>query len=825
MGKLIKRPVKSQILGSSSFFKTRSNNPFGFKTTSDIFALPSGTVSTIYTVATGGVITQVGDYKVHTFNSSSNFVVSTLGTDATVEYLVVAGGGGGGGGTGGGGGAGGLKTSTGLSIAVQSYPVVIGSGGAGLVQAHGISGVNSSFNAITSTGGGGASSNYQGNAGFSGGSGGGGCYSGSLGGVGTLGQGNAGGNGAIAYPYGGGGGGGAGAAGSNGASLGTSIGGIGLASSINGTSTYYAGGGSGGSYLATINAPLGGGGNGNGSNGATNTGGGGGGQKSDGATISGNGGSGIVIIKYKSPTPITFTTATGGIITTSGNYKIHTFNSTDNFVVTNAGTDNTVEYLVVSGGGGGSGPCAAVGNGGGGAGGYLTNTGLSITAQTYPVVVGSGGNGGTGGSSGNNGVSSSFNSIAPYGGGKGQGFGTINTVTLNGSGGGGAKDSTPFTPLGTVGQGKNGGWSESFGGGGGGGAGTAGSTASSWTGEPGGNGLSSSISGNLVTYAGGGGGGSYNLAGGNGGTGGAGKGGSSTAVATLPTSATVNTGSGGGGSGAYTIGGPVGGNGGSGIVIIKYKFQDVPYLTESQAYFTQVNANGGSLTESEKTYINTFIGALGTDFAEFDRLWIHGLSNSVAARTSLANPTSTMITAVNSPTFTASQGYTGNGTSSYLNTNYNPTTNGVKYTLNSASLYVYSRTDLNGTKLDIGHANATSYSTLDIRDGGSFYRSINQVGLASAVVVANSLGLFSGVRLASQNVRSFKNGVLLINNSTDSSTLINNNMYVSALNNNGTAAFYSQRQLSVSGIGSGVINQSTFYTALQELGTSIGWAV
>ena len=162
MGKLIKRPVKSQILGSNSFFKTRSNNPFGFKTTSDIFALPSGTVSTIYTVATGGVITQVGDYKVHTFNSSSNFVVSTLGTDATVEYLVVAGGGGGGGGTGGGGGAGGLKTSTGLSIAVQSYPVVIGSGGAGLVQAHGISGVNSSFNAITSTGGGGASSNYQG---------------------------------------------------------------------------------------------------------------------------------------------------------------------------------------------------------------------------------------------------------------------------------------------------------------------------------------------------------------------------------------------------------------------------------------------------------------------------------------------------------------------------------------------------------------------------------------------------------------------------------------------------------------------------------------
>ena len=139
MGKLIKRPVKSQILGSNSFLKTRSNNPFGFKTTSDIFALPSGTVSTIYTVATGGVITQVGDYKVHTFNSSSNFVVSTLGTDATVEYLVVAGGGGGGGYVGA-GGAGGLLNNTGLAIAVQTYSVVVGSGVGGSASRSGTTG-------------------------------------------------------------------------------------------------------------------------------------------------------------------------------------------------------------------------------------------------------------------------------------------------------------------------------------------------------------------------------------------------------------------------------------------------------------------------------------------------------------------------------------------------------------------------------------------------------------------------------------------------------------------------------------------------------------
>ena len=97
----------------------------------------------VFTVATGGTITTVGDYKIHTFNSSNNFVVSQLGTAPfnVVEYLVVAGGAGGGGElVGGGGGAGGLLTSTGLSIAVQTYSVVVGSGVGGSASRSGTTG-------------------------------------------------------------------------------------------------------------------------------------------------------------------------------------------------------------------------------------------------------------------------------------------------------------------------------------------------------------------------------------------------------------------------------------------------------------------------------------------------------------------------------------------------------------------------------------------------------------------------------------------------------------------------------------------------------------
>jgi hypothetical protein len=48
-------------------------------------------------------------------------------------------------------------------------------------------------------------------------------------------------------------------------------------------------------------------------------------------------------------------------------------------------------------------------------------------------------------------------------------------------------------------------------------------------------------------------------------------------------------------------------------------------------------------------------------------------------------------TAVNSPTHNAFEGFTFNGTSNYLNTNYNPDTQGVNYTLNNCGVGIYIR--------------------------------------------------------------------------------------------------------------------------------------
>ena len=280
--------------------------------------------------ATGGTVTTSGNFKIHTFNSTATFCVSSVGNPAgssTVDYLVIAGGGSGGADAGGGGGAGGYRFSNGtasgcycagpsplgasaLPVSAQAYPITIGAGAAAVTGGGGNVGNPSVFSTITSTAGGGGATGSA--TADTGGSGGGGKANNPCGAAGNTPpvsppQGNPGGNG----PGSGAGGGGAGAAGSNGAPApgAGGNGGAGLTSSINGTPTARGGGGGGGNDYPGFPAPSGGSGGGGagetrpysgaGGSGTANTGGGGGGSGVPSTAGSGAGGSGVVIIRYK----------------------------------------------------------------------------------------------------------------------------------------------------------------------------------------------------------------------------------------------------------------------------------------------------------------------------------------------------------------------------------------------------------------------------------------------------------------------------------------------------------------------------------------------
>ena len=235
-----------------------------------------------------------------------------------------------------------------------------------------------------------------------------------------------------------------------------------------------------------------------------------------------------------------------------------------------------VEVLVVGGGGGGS--VGTNGGGGGGAGGFRTETAFPITpGVAISVNVGDGGSGSVGRGLGTNGGNSVFSTIISTGGGRGGGSGN-NQGANGGSGGGGQYSGAggSSSPVTSPSQGFAGGSGALFlnrpheidQGGGGGGASEAGSDGpgSSGPGGKGGNGLPSSISGTLVTYAGGGGGATNDTTTTSlGGSGGGGFG-ASTSPKTGGNGG-VNL---GGGGGAGNGGGGNSGAGGSGIVIVRY---------------------------------------------------------------------------------------------------------------------------------------------------------------------------------------------------------------------------------------------------------------
>jgi hypothetical protein len=286
--------------------------------------------------------------------------------------------------------------------------------------------------------------------------------------------------------------------------------------------------------------------------------------------------------------------ATGGCITTCGNYKIHTFLAPGTFTVCSVGNSEgseTVDYLVVAGGGGGG--RGASNGAGAGAGGYRESPGqasgcysvsplgaapavaLPVSVQGYPIAVGGGGAGGPLGGTGSQGCTSTFSTIDSAGGGGGGSYPAQNGGDGGSGGAAGGPGGTPGsgnTPPTNPAQGQNGGTSPTGnpqgGGGGATAAGTPGNPTPGNAAGPGGAGATSSINGTPTARAGGGGGGhDGGPAGGSGGTGGGGAGSTNNAPGGA---GTVNTGGGGGGNGPQN---GLGGTGGSGIVIIRYKYQ------------------------------------------------------------------------------------------------------------------------------------------------------------------------------------------------------------------------------------------------------------
>ncbi len=232
---------------------------------------------------------------------------------------------------------------------------------------------------------------------------------------------------------------------------------------------------------------------------------------------------------------------------------------------------------------------------------------------------------------------------------------------------------------------------------------------------------------------------------------------------------------------------------------------------------------------AQKTLQNQFVLDLKSAgiWSELDILYVFATDgNSSFAQLNWKTPASYEITQVASPTFTTNEGFDFNGTTQYLNTNWAPGTHGVNYTRNDASIGAWVNDNVSATRADLGCSNNADGSTNGIflnsssSTGNMITRTNDNSGQSTAV--AASVGFNVGQRRASNDKRSWKDGVQINSSATASTALPTVNLFLGATNGNGTATVFSTREISMAFAGSSLTGMELdFYNAWNTYFTSL----
>lgn len=220
------------------------------------------------------------------------------------------------------------------------------------------------------------------------------------------------------------------------------------------------------------------------------------------------------------------------------------------------------------------------------------------------------------------------------------------------------------------------------------------------------------------------------------------------------------------------------------------------FAPESQRLFLQMSVAPGG---ARKNLIDRTIKSLRAAgvWDKLDILYLLAAHDEQAARQNWKNPGTFTLTAVNAPTFTADQGTAGDGATSYLETNYNPSTQGVGFTRNDASIFVWSRTQALDAGPCFGQASTSTANFIIPRSTGDLMTSRINVNTSTTVANTDGRGLYAFSRTASTVQEGFKNGVSTGAGVTNASVAIPN-VTLNLLKN---VATYSTTQVAAAGAG------------------------
>ena len=142
--------------------------------------------------------------------------------------------------------------------------------------------------------------------------------------------------------------------------------------------------------------------------------------------------------------------------------------------------------------------------------------------------------------------------------------------------------------------------------------------------------------------------------------------------------------------------------------------------------------------------------------------------------------------------------------------------------LEQNSQHIATYTKQNATLGGSGSIGCDVTDTFMLIRGSAFYGNIND-GDFSISTNANA-GYFLSTRTAVTTRKSYRNSIEVINSTSVSNANVNQNFYISALNNGGPAAFFDDLETAFVNIGEGLtaLNVTNLYNAIQTFQTTLG---
>ncbi len=235
------------------------------------------------------------------------------------------------------------------------------------------------------------------------------------------------------------------------------------------------------------------------------------------------------------------------------------------------------------------------------------------------------------------------------------------------------------------------------------------------------------------------------------------------------------------------------------------------YDQDAQAFLARITALP---VKARQDLINErFVeGKKKSFWAKLDALWVHAAHDPQAGHLNWLGDIYNCIP-VNNPVFTADRGYVGDGSSSYLNTQFNPSMAvSPKYTQDSGSVGIRSNTENVGTGSLAGFYDTVLQRGTTINPRIDNTNSVASYRLNAGSTGANtpngaapsSIGMFIANRTSPAGVSGFRNGVKLVAGTQQPSTLpANGSIRLGSVH----ASSYRACQFSMAFIGAGLTDQ------------------